>query len=77
MEIKILGTGCPKCQKLEQVVREFTQKNNINCTIDKVQNIDEILNYGVIATPALVVNQKVAISGRIPSNSELENILKN
>lgn len=77
MEIKILGTGCPKCQKLEQIVREYTEKNSIECTISKVQNIEDIISYGVVATPALVVNEKVAISGRIPSYEELEKILKN
>ena len=75
MEIKILGTGCPKCQKLEGTVKEYLQQNNLNHTVTKVQNIEDILNYGVISTPALVVDEKVVLSGRIPSKDELSKIL--
>lgn len=76
MEIKILGTGCPKCQKLEGTVKEYLNQNNLDYTITKVQNIEDILNYGVISTPALVVDEKVVLSGRIPTKDELSKILK-
>ncbi|HAH24634.1 MAG TPA: thioredoxin family protein, partial [Prolixibacteraceae bacterium] len=67
MEIKILGTGCPKCKTLEKLTREVVEKNGIDATIVKVEDIMEIMKYGIIATPALVVNEKVAIKGRVPS----------
>lgn len=76
MEIKILGTGCPKCKTLEKLTREVVEQNNINATITKVEDIMDIMNYGVMSTPALVVNEKVEIKGRIPSAEEIINILK-
>ncbi|HNQ82129.1 MAG TPA: thioredoxin family protein [Bacteroidales bacterium] len=76
MEIKILGTGCPKCKSLEKMAREVVEHNNINATITKVEDIMDIMNYGVMSTPALVVNEKVEIKGRIPSAEEIINVLK-
>ncbi len=76
MEIKILGTGCPKCKSLEKMAREVVEHNIINATITKVEDIMDIMNYGVMSTPALVVNEKVEIKGRIPSAEEIINILK-
>lgn len=76
MEIKILGTGCPKCKSLEKMTRDVVEQNNINATITKVEDIMDIMNYGVMSTPALVVNEKVEIKGRIPSADEIINVLK-
>ncbi len=76
MEIKILGTGCPKCKSLEKMTRDVVEQNNINATITKVEDIMDIMNYGVMSTPALVVNDKVEIKGRIPSADEIINVLK-
>jgi small redox-active disulfide protein 2 len=76
MEIKILGTGCPKCRSLEKITREVVEQNNIHATISKVEDIMDIMNYGVMSTPALVVNEKVEIKGRIPSADEIINVLK-
>lgn len=75
MEIKILGTGCPKCRTLEKLTREVVTKNSINATIVKVEDITEIMKYGIMATPALVVNEKVEIKGRIPSADEIKQVL--
>ena len=75
MEIKILGTGCPKCKSLEKATREVVAQNNIDATITKVEDIMEIMNFNVMTTPALVVNGKVVVKGRIPSNDELKQIL--
>ena len=77
MEIKILGTGCPKCKSLERATREVVAQNNIDATITKVEDIMEIMNFNVMTTPALVVNGKVVVKGRIPSNDELKQILTN
>lgn len=75
MEIKILGTGCPKCKQLEKLTREVVQKNGIEASITKVEDIMDIVNYGVMATPALVVDNKVVLKGRLPSLAEIEKLL--
>ena len=75
MEIKILGTGCPKCKTLEKITREVVEQNGIDASITKVENIMEIMKYGVMTTPALVVNGKVEIKGRVPSSDEIKQVL--
>ena len=75
MEIKILGTGCPKCKTLEKVTREVVEQNGIQANITKVDDIMDIMKYGIMTTPALVVNDKVEIKGRIPSADEIKQIL--
>ena len=75
MEIKILGTGCPKCKTVEKLTREVVEQNGFNATINKVEDIMDIMKYGVMATPAIVVNEKVEIKGRIPSAEEIKNVL--
>jgi len=75
MEIKILGTGCSKCKTLEKLTREVIEKNGIEATIIKVEDIMEIMKYGIMTTPALVVNEKVEIKGRVPSSEEIKQIL--
>lgn len=75
MEIKILGTGCPKCKTLEKLTREVVEQNGFNATITKVEDIMDIMKYSVMTTPALVVNEKVEIKGRVPSAVEVKQIL--
>ncbi|MDD3033101.1 MAG: thioredoxin family protein [Bacteroidales bacterium] len=75
MEIKILGTGCPKCKTLEKITREVVEQNGFDATITKVEDIMDIMNYNVMSTPALVVNEKVEIKGRIPSAEEIKQVL--
>ena len=75
MDIKILGTGCAKCKTLEKLTRDVVAKNGINATITKVEDITEIMKYNIMATPALVVNEKVEIKGRVPSADEIKQIL--
>lgn len=75
MEIKILGTGCAKCKSLEKLAREVVEKNGIQATITKVEDIMEIMKYNVMTTPALVVNEKVEVKGRVPSAAEILDIL--
>jgi small redox-active disulfide protein 2 len=72
MEIKILGTGCPKCKTLEKATQEVVTENNYDAQISKVEDIVQIMNYGVISTPGLVINEKVVISGRVPSKEEIK-----
>jgi small redox-active disulfide protein 2 len=75
MEIKILGPGCAKCKTLDKLTREVVEKNGINATITKVEDIMEIMKYGVMSTPALVVDEKVIVKGRVPSSDELKQLL--
>lgn len=75
MDIKILGTGCPKCKTLEKITRDVVEQNGIDAIISKVEDIMEIMNYGVMSTPALVVNGKVEIKGRVPSAEEIKQVL--
>jgi small redox-active disulfide protein 2 len=75
MEIKILGTGCPKCKTLEKIAREVVEKEQIQANVTKVEDIMAIMNYGVMSTPALVVNEKVEIKGRVPSYDEIKQVL--
>ena len=75
MNIKILGTGCPKCKALEQATRSAVAEMGISADIGKVEDIVNIMGYGIMHTPALVINEKVAISGRVPSVAEIKEIL--
>jgi small redox-active disulfide protein 2 len=75
MEIKILGTGCPKCKTLEKLTREVVEQNGIDASVSKVEDIVEIMKYGVMTTPALVVDGKVEIKGRVPSSDEIKKVL--
>lgn len=75
MNIKVLGTGCPKCKKLMQLTEETVKETGVDAKIDKVEDINDIMEYGVMVTPALVVNDKVVFSGKIPKKDELKKIL--
>lgn len=75
MDIKILGTGCPKCKQLEKLTREVVERKGLEATVTKVEDIMDIISYGVMATPALVVDNKVVLKGRLPSVNEIENLL--
>ena len=75
MEIKILGTGCARCKTLEKLTKDAVAEAGITAEIEKVEDIVKIMAYGVMNTPALVINQKVVLSGRIPSITEIREIL--
>jgi len=77
MEIKILGTGCPKCKTLENLTREVIAENNIQATVEKVDDIMKIMEYGIMRTPGLVIDGKVIFSGTVPSKNELTKIILN
>ena len=74
--IKILGTGCPKCQVMTGVVKKVISENNIDATIIKVEDIVEIMKYNVMRTPALVIDNVIVIKGRVPSQKEVLDLLK-
>ncbi len=71
MEIKILGTGCPNCQRLERVAREAAQDAGIQAEFVKVTDIQDIMAYPILGTPGLVINEVLKSSGRIPRKEEI------
>jgi len=75
MEIKILGAGCPKCKTLEKRTREAIAETGIEANITKVEDIMQIMNYGILSTPALAIDEKVIIKGHVPSAKEIREIL--
>ena len=75
MEIKILGPGCPKCKTLEKVTLEAVAGSGINASVEKVEDIVAIMNYGILHTPGLVINGKVVLSGQVPTVSQVKEIL--
>jgi small redox-active disulfide protein 2 len=75
MEIKVLGTGCAKCKSLEEITRKAVEEKGIDATIEKVEDIMQIMTFGVMTTPALVIDGKVAIKGRVPSVDEIKDLL--
>ncbi|TRX70970.1 thioredoxin family protein [Carboxylicivirga sp. M1479] len=75
MEIKVLGTGCAKCKSLEEITRKAVEEKGIDASVDKVEDIMEIMNYGVMTTPALVIDGKVVVKGKVPSINEIKELL--
>lgn len=77
MDIKVLGTGCSKCKTLEKLTRDAVAETGVAAEIEKIEDIVKIIAFGVMSTPALVINQKVVLSGRIPSMTEMKELLIN
>jgi len=77
MKIEILGSGCPKCKTTEKNIKKAVEKLGIHADIIKVEDLQEIMNRGIIVTPAVFIDGKVKIVGRVPSKEELEKIIKN
>jgi small redox-active disulfide protein 2 len=76
MIIKVLGSGCANCKKLEENTRKAVEELGINAEIQKVEDFKSILKYGVMKTPGLVVDEKVKVMGRVPSSEEIKKYLK-
>jgi small redox-active disulfide protein 2 len=75
MNIKILGTGCPKCKTLEKVTRQAVDELGIKATIEKVEDIVKIMAYNVMHTPVLVINEKIVLKGIVPGVNQVKEIL--
>jgi small redox-active disulfide protein 2 len=71
MEIKILGTGCPKCKRLEQLTHEAVAEAGVEATVTKVTDVDAILAYPILSTPGLVIDEELVASGRLPRKDEI------
>lgn len=76
MKIKILGTGCPNCKVLERNTKEAIEDLKLKAEIEKVTDISKIMEYGVMSTPALVVDEKVVSYGKVLSSDEIKKLLK-
>jgi len=75
MEIKVLGTGCAKCKALEKAVLEAVERCGVEAQVSKVEDIVEIMEFNVMSTPALVVNNKVVATGKVLSANEIVKML--
>jgi len=75
MEIKILGTGCPNCKRLESLARAAAAEMGIEATFTKVTDMHDIMTYDIITTPGLVIDEKVVSSGRVPTKSEITSMI--
>lgn len=73
--IKILGTGCPKCKELEKAVKRVLEANQLSVGVEKVEDIMQIMQYNVMSTPALVVDEVVVMKGKVPSDAEILTLL--
>jgi small redox-active disulfide protein 2 len=75
MKIKLLGSGCPRCSALEKAIFNACVELDLAADITKEGDIMKIMEYGILHTPALVINDKVVLSGRVPGSNELKEIL--
>lgn len=69
--IKILGTGCAKCKQTEAVVRETLGEMGLAANVEKIEDIEKIMKYDILSTPALVIDEKIVMSGKVPSKDEV------
>ena len=76
MEIKILGSGCSNCAKLEKVAKEGIAQMGIEAQVEKVEDMQKIMSYGVMSTPALVINGVVKLVGKVPNKARMIEILE-
>lgn len=75
MDIKVLGTGCAKCQSLEKTVKEVVAALKLDIKVEEIKDIKEIMQYPILMTPGLVINGKVVMSGKVPSKAEVERLI--
>lgn len=77
MEIKVLGTGCARCKSLERITRKAVEELSLDATVEKVEDIQKIMEYAVMRTPALVINERVVMSGQVPNVEQIKDLLTN
>jgi len=75
MKLQILGTGCPKCKKLAENAEAAAKELDLDCEIEKVTDINEIMKFGVMLTPALAVDGQIKVVGKVPSPDEIKKML--
>ncbi len=77
MKIKVLGPGCSKCHQLEQVVRDVVKELAIDASVEEVKDVKKIMDYSILMTPGLVINEEVVSSGKVPSKAEVTQMIIN
>lgn len=75
MEIKVLGSGCPNCKRLEKNTREALAKMGVEAQVTKVTDMQQIMSYDILSTPGLVIDEQVVSSGRVPAVSEISTLI--
>ena len=75
IKIKVLGTGCPKCKKMAEVAEIVAVEMGVEFELEKVTDLNQIMSFGVMITPALVVNGEVKVAGKVPSPHDMKDIL--
>lgn len=75
IQIKVLGPGCPKCEELMRQTQQAAFELGLECSVEKVTDIEQIIKYGVMMTPALVIDGTVKVTGKVPSLADLKSIL--
>jgi small redox-active disulfide protein 2 len=75
MKIKILGPGCARCHQLERTVKEAVKELGVDAEIEEVRDLKKIMEYPILTTPGLVIDEKVVCSGRVPSKSEVTTLI--
>jgi small redox-active disulfide protein 2 len=76
MKIEVLGPGCQKCEALANAVQTAINGLNVQCDLQKVTSISQIMEYGVMVTPALVIDGEVKVSGKVPSIKEIQDLIR-
>ena len=76
INIKVLGSGCANCKRLEEMARKAAEDLGVEAEIEKVTNYNDIMKYPILSTPGLVINEELVSSGRIPSQEEITDWLK-
>jgi len=77
MDIKVLGPGCAKCQSLEKTVKDVVAALKLDIKIEEIKDMKKIMQYPILMTPGLVINEKVVMSGKVPSKAEVERLIMN
>jgi small redox-active disulfide protein 2 len=75
MDIKVLGPGCARCQSLEKTVREVVAALKLDIKVEEIKDMKKIMQYPILMTPGLVINEKVVMSGKVPSKAEIERLI--
>ncbi|MEW6727117.1 thioredoxin family protein [Desulforudis sp. 1088] len=76
MEIKVLGPGCKKCKALEQEVAAVVAEMKLDARVEKITDVNKIIDYGVFMTPGLVINGKVKVVGKVPDRAEIKRLIE-
>jgi len=75
MDIKVLGPGCAKCQSLEKTVKDVVSALKLDIKVEEIKDMKKIMQYPILMTPGLVINEKVVMSGKVPSKAEVERLI--